>query len=74
TVRQVEFALGQGRPVFTLRPPKSNERAYLGFQHFVKLGAVPVSSTRDVIRFLESQGDTRLDRYLRTARSILEYQ
>ena len=69
TVHQVRLALSQGRKVFTLKPKPGNKRAQKAFRELVEMGATPISSTKKVLNFLESEAsnvsrrERRLEEY-----------
>lgn len=52
TVHQVRIAISQGRKVFALKP-KDNEQFKKGFRKFVDMGAVPIDSSKEVLRHLQ---------------------
>lgn len=54
TVHQVKIALEQDKLVFALKP-KSNKRALRGFKLFKELGAIPISSSKDIVNTLKTK-------------------
>lgn len=67
TVHQVRIAISQGRKVFALKP-KDSERFKRGFRKFVDMGAVPINSGKDVLKYLQKEApikmkDKKLDSY-----------
>jgi len=54
TAWQFDFAREQKRPIFVLRPESLSSSIGKGFLHFVERGAVPFSSTDELIRQLEA--------------------
>jgi len=54
TVHQVKIALEQKKLVFTLKP-KSNKKAIRGFNTFKDLGAIPITSSKDILNTLKTR-------------------
>jgi len=54
TVHQVKIALEQKKLVFALKP-KSNKRAMRGFKTFKDLGAIPITSSKDILNTLKTR-------------------
>jgi DNA processing protein len=50
TWAQATTALGQGRPLFAMRPPRAEVKAWRGFEVLIELGATPSSSVEDAVR------------------------
>lgn len=67
TVHQVRIAISQGRKVFALKP-KDNERFKKGFKKFIEMGATPVDSSKEVLKYLKKEDplkttERKLDSY-----------
>ena len=54
TVHQVRIAISQRRKVFALKP-KDNERFKKGFKKFIEMGATPVDSSKEVLKYLKTE-------------------
>lgn len=55
TAHQVRIALDQKRSVFVMKPTGEDASIVNGFFEFVKLGAIPFSSSDDIINFIEKK-------------------
>ena len=65
TVHQVRLAISQGKQVFTVKPKSGDDRAIRGFRVFMKMGAIPISSSKPVLEFLRAgEKDEMLETYL----------
>jgi DNA processing protein len=65
TAHQVEFALGQGRVVFVLKPRSDDIRAQRGYKRFVRQGAVPFKEAETILEYLRGQEPSVIDSYVR---------
>ncbi len=65
TVHQVRLAVMQGKKVFAVTPKNGDTRAMRGFRMFMKMGAIPISSSDPVVEFLRAgERDEILETYL----------
>jgi DNA protecting protein DprA len=54
TRHQVEIALRQKKTVIVPEPLKENKTAYEGFEKFVELGAIPVTSIEEILSIIKN--------------------
>jgi len=61
TFHQFDIAKSQKRPVFIIKPEKTNSFAMKGFRKFIKRGAITIDSAEDVINFLKEKNFEKLE-------------